>query len=76
MFQYKLPMFILSLSNSDEAGIYYIPWPAKKLLPKILTQVCLPETAKNCAACTAGLAKAAKKNELKKTYGRGFHRHL
>jgi len=33
--------------------IYYIPWPAKKLLPKILTQVSLPETAKNCGACTA-----------------------
>jgi hypothetical protein len=29
----------------------------KKLLPKILTQVCLPETAKNCAACTQTIAK-------------------
>jgi len=31
--------------QQEAAGIYYIPWPAKKLLPKFLTQVCLPEKA-------------------------------
>jgi len=42
-------MFILQ----EAVGIYHMPWPAKKLLPKICKQVCLPETAKNCEACTA-----------------------
>jgi len=49
--------------------IYYIPWPAKKLLPKIPTQTCPPKTAKNCAASTANWPKL-QKNELQKTYYR------
>jgi len=50
-------MFILSLSDSWQLRIYYIPWPAKKLLPKIPTQTSLPKTAKICAACTANWPK-------------------
>ncbi len=66
-------MFILGSFDREAAGIYYIPWPDKKLLPKILTQVCLPETAQNCAACSQ-LAKAAKKMNFKQTYATSVHR--
>jgi hypothetical protein len=56
-FELHLPqryrMFILSLSDSRQQGLTKYLGPLKKLLPKILTQVCLPETAKNCAAYTA-----------------------
>ncbi len=45
--------------------IYYIPWPTKKLLPKIRTQTCLPKTAKICAAHTANWPMLPK-NELQK----------
>ena len=58
-------MFFWSSSDSWQLRIYYIPWPAKKLLPKIPTQTCLPKTAKNCAASTANWPKLPK-NELQK----------
>ncbi len=45
--------------------IYYIPWPPKKLLPKIHTQTCLPKTAKICSARTANWPMLPK-NELQK----------
>jgi len=49
----SIPYVHSKFVRQEAVGIYYKPWPAKKLLPKIRTQVCLPETAKNCAACTA-----------------------
>ena len=50
-------------ARHQAAGIYYTPWPAKKLLPKILTQICLPKMAQNYTACTANWPKL-QKNEL------------
>jgi len=49
----------------EAVRIYYIPWPAEKLLPKIRTQTRLPKTAKICAACTANWPMLPK-NELQK----------
>jgi hypothetical protein len=58
-------MFFWSSSDSWQLRINYIPWPAKKLLPKIPTQTCLPKAAKNCPASTANWPKLPK-NELQK----------
>ncbi len=52
--------------QQEEVPIYYIPWPAKKLLPKICTQTFLPKTAKICAACTANWPMLPKKRTSKK----------
>ena len=59
------------------SGIYYIPLPAKKMLPKILTQICLPKMAQNCTACTANQTKLPKMN-FKRTYGtlKGLNVHI
>jgi hypothetical protein len=39
--------------RQEAVGIYYIPWPTKKIAAQISYQVCLPKTAQICAACTA-----------------------
>ena len=54
------------LARHQAVGIYYIPWPAKKLLPKIRPQVCLPKIAKNCDAPTTNWTMLPK-NKLQKS---------
>jgi len=65
--------------RQEAVQIYYIPWPAKKLLPKICTQTRLPKTAKICAACKANWPMLPK-NELQKNilylFLTSFHRYL
>ncbi len=46
-------MFILSLSDSEAAGIYYIPWPAKKIAAQNSYTSLSARNSQNCAACTA-----------------------
>ena len=46
---------------------WYIPWPAKKLLHKIITVVCLPIRPKT-QQLTEPISQSCK-NELEKTYG-------
>ncbi len=58
--KHMVPYVNSKFVRQEAVGIYYTPWPAKKLLPKICTQACLPETAKNCAACTANQSKLEK----------------
>ena len=38
----NLPYVYSKFVQKEAVGIYYIPWPAEKLLPKIPTQTCLP----------------------------------
>jgi len=61
-------MFILSLSDSEAAGIYYIPWPAKKnCCLKFLHKFVCQKQPKLCSLHSQ-LAKAAKKMNFKQTY--------
>ena len=50
-------------AGRQAAAIYYIPWPSKKLLPKIISQIRLPKMAQNVTARTANRPKL-QKNEL------------
>ena len=61
-------MFVFKFVRQEAVGIYYIPWPAKKIAAQISSQVCLLKTAQICAACTANWPKLPKTN-FKKTYG-------
>ena len=40
---WNAPYVYFELIQLQAAGIYYIPWPAKQLLPKTLNQFCLPK---------------------------------
>jgi hypothetical protein len=63
-------MFVLSLFDRRprQQGFTTYLGPLKKIAAQISYQVCLPKTAKICAACTANLPKLPKKN-FQKTYG-------
>jgi len=54
--------------QQEAVGIYYIPWPAKKLLLKIFTQVCLPDTAKTGQPAHPTSQSCQKKKNFKQTY--------
>jgi hypothetical protein len=57
-------MFILSLSDSRQLRIYYIPWPAKKIAAQnSYANLSAINSQKQCSLHSQ-LAKAAKKNEL------------
>ena len=60
-----LPYICFKFVRQEAVGIYYIPWPPKKIAAQISYQVGLPKTAQICAACTANWPKLPK-NELKK----------
>jgi len=46
-------------------GVYNVPWPAKKLLAKLLTQVCLQKFVQTCTGSKAKWCKLTN-NEIKK----------
>jgi hypothetical protein len=60
-----LPYVCFKFVRQEAVGIYYIPWPAKKIAAQISYQGCLPKTSQFCAACTANWPKLPK-NELQK----------
>ncbi len=62
-----LPYVCFKFVRQEAVGIYYIPWPPKKIAAQISYQICLTKTAQICAACTANWPKLPK-NELQKTY--------
>jgi hypothetical protein len=60
-------MFFWSSSDSWQLKIYYIPWPAKKLLPKFLTKfVCQKQPKSVQPAQPTG--QSCQKTNFKKTY--------
>jgi len=68
-FQFKIsitiPYVCFKFVRQEAVGIYYIPWPAKKIAAQISYQGCMPKTAQICAACTAIWPKLPR-NELQK----------
>ncbi len=58
-------MFILSLSDSRQLRIYYIPWPAKNCCQNSYTNLSAINSQKLCSLHSQ-LAKAAKKRTSKK----------
>jgi len=50
-------MFFFKFVRQEAVGIYYIPWPPKKIAAQISYQGRLPKTAQICAACTANWPK-------------------
>ncbi len=66
--QTPLPYVCFKFVQQEAVGIYYIPWPPKKLLPKFLTKfVCQKQTKSVQPAQPTG--QSCQKMNFKKTYG-------
>ncbi len=63
-------MFILSSSDSWQLRIYYIPWPAKKNAAQNFYTNLPAKNSQNLCSPHSQLAKTAKKQNFKKTYGK------
>jgi len=61
-------MFILSSPDSEAAGVYDIPWPAKKIAAQNSYTSLSARNSQKLCNLRSQLAKAAKKMNFKQTY--------
>jgi len=64
------PLYVHSkFVRQEAAGIYYIPWPAKKIAAQNSYTSLSARNSQKLFSLHSQLAKAAKKTNFKQTYG-------
>jgi len=65
----ELPYVHSKFVGQEAAGIYYIPWPTKKIAAQNSYTSLSPRNSQKLCSLHSQLAKAAKKTNFKQTYG-------